>query len=123
MYANSVKIVPSYFYIYARYTPSNKHSLVRKDPMTEVVNDVRINNDGNEQNGLLILYAYPNKEKGSLEGTVRIIEIKICYVTQHASTFKTSVFTFLRIFLLLPRENKQVGKHIIFIAKRHTLLI
>ena len=30
--------------------------------MTEVVNDVRINNDGNEQNGLLILYAFPNKE-------------------------------------------------------------
>ena len=63
------------------------------------------------------------KKKEAWGGTVRIIEIKICYVTQHASTFKTSVFTFLRIFLLLPRENKQVRKDITFIAKRHTLLI
>ena len=104
MYANPVKIVPPYFYIYARYTPSNKHSLVRKNPMTEVVNDVRINNDGNEQNGLLILYPYPNNEKGSLEGTVHIIEIKICYVTQHASTFKTSVlFNRINSILLITR--------------------
>ena len=91
--------------------------------MTEVANDVRTNNDGNEQNGLLILYGHPNKEKGSLGRTVSVIEIKLCYVTQHAYTFETSVFTFFRIFLLLLRENKKVRKHTIFIAKRHTLLI
>ena len=47
MYANSVKIVPPYFDIYARCTARNKHSLVRKDPMTKVATDVRTNNEPN----------------------------------------------------------------------------
>ena len=108
MYANPVKIVPPYFYIYARYTPSNKHSLVRKNPMTEVVNDVRINNDGNEQNGLLILYAYPNKEKGSLEGTVRIIEIKICYVTNTCLLLKLLSLLFLESFFSFQEKTNKL---------------